>query len=72
MTVKEIKKQLKEMKVSYDELSFISERVPNLFFTFCKDKRFSTRYFMIDKSELYFTEISKSRFYQLGQEALRA
>lgn len=72
MTIKQIKKQLKEMKVSYDEVSFISERVSNLFFTFCKNKQFSTRYFMIDKSGLYFTEISKSKFYQLGQEALRA
>ena len=34
MTVKEIKKELKEMEVEYDTFSFLSERVPNLFFTF--------------------------------------
>lgn len=69
MNIKQIKKQLKEMEVSFDEVSFISERVPDLFFTFCKGKRFSTRYFQINK--FGFTEISESKFYRLGQEALR-
>lgn len=72
MVIKQIKKQLKEMKVDFDEVSFISDRVPNLFFSFCKNKQFSTRYFCIDESGLFFTEISKSKFYQLGQDLLRA
>ena len=72
MTVKEIKKQLKEMEVQYDEFSFLSERASNLFFTFIKGKDFSTRYFMIDESGLFFSEISKNRFYQLGIKAIRA
>lgn len=68
MTIKQIKKLLKEMKVVFDEFSFISERVPNLVFTFCKNKEFSTRYFLI--TDFGLTEISKSTFYQLGQKAL--
>lgn len=70
MTVKEIKKELKEMEVEYDTFSFLSERVPNLFFTFIKGKEFSTRYFMLD--DFGFSEISKSKFYLIGQESIRA
>lgn len=70
MTINQIKKQLKEMEVNFDEVSFISERVPNLFFTFCKGKEFSTRYFQIN--DFNFTEISRLRFFELGQKSLRA
>lgn len=70
MTIKQIKKLLKEMEVVFDEVSFISERVPNLVFAFCKNKEFSTRYFLI--TDFGLTEISKSKFYRLGQEILRA
>lgn len=69
MTVKEIKKELKEMEVEYDTFSFLSERVPYLCFTFIKNKDFSTRYFIIDDFGL--TEISKSKYFQLGQKAIR-
>lgn len=71
MQIKDIKANLKEMGIIFDEVSFISDRVPNLFFAFCKNKAFATRYFLIDDSDMFFCEISKTKFYQLGQEALR-